>query len=165
MRNMKSPLLMPALVAASEGPGQAALRGLQDTGFRARAGGMTDRMTAEGGCHCGKVRFSVRFAAPPELLDCNCSVCSKTGFLHLIVDRGDFDLLRGEDALSEYRFGTGTARHLFCATCGIKSFYVPRSHPDGFSVNWRALEGVEGVTPVVRAYDGRNWEAARAALD
>jgi hypothetical protein len=125
---------------------------------------METRMTAEGGCHCGRVRFAVTFDVPPELLDCNCSVCSKTGFLHLIVGAADFELLQGADALTDYRFGSGTARHLFCATCGIKSFYVPRSHPDGFSVNWRALDGVDGVTPVVRAYDGRNWEKARTDL-
>jgi hypothetical protein len=121
-------------------------------------------MKAEGGCHCGAVRFSVVFAEPPELLDCNCSVCSKSGFLHLIQAKDEFTLLRGAEALAEYRFGSGTARHLFCTTCGVKSFYVPRSHPDGFSVNWRALDSVEGVTPVIRPYDGRNWEAARAAL-
>lgn len=125
---------------------------------------MTRTMSCEGGCHCGRVRFTVRFPDPPELLDCNCSVCSKTGFLHLIAGGGDFTLLRGADELAEYRFGTGTARHLFCRHCGIKSFYVPRSHPDGFSVNWRALDGVEGVTPVIRAYDGRHWEQARADL-
>jgi len=121
--------------------------------------------TAGGGCHCGRVRFTVRFADPPTLLDCNCSVCSKTGFLHLIAGAGDFTLERGAEVLTDYRFGSGTARHLFCSLCGIKSFYVPRSHPEGFSVNWRALEGVEDVTPVIRPYDGRNWEAARAALD
>jgi hypothetical protein len=121
--------------------------------------------TAEGGCHCGTVRFAVRFVAPPRLLDCNCSICAKTGFLHLIVGADDFTLLRGAEALSDYRFGTGTARHLFCRHCGIKSFYVPRSHPDGYSINWRALDGVAGITPVITPYDGRRgWEAARAAL-
>lgn len=119
---------------------------------------------ATGGCHCGKVHFSVRFADPPELLDCNCSVCAKTGFLHLIVDAADFILVRGADALSDYRWGSGTARHLFCNICGIKSFYVPRSHPDGFSVSWRALDEVDDVRPVIRAYDGRHWEQARAEL-
>ena len=120
---------------------------------------------ATGGCHCGQVRFRVRFPDPPELLDCNCSICAKTGFLHLIVEQADFTLLRGEAALTDYRWGSGTARHLFCATCGIKSFYVPRSHPDGWSVSWRALEGVDDVQPIVRFYDGRQWEKARAALD
>lgn len=120
---------------------------------------------AEGGCHCGAVRFAVRFADPPRLLDCNCSICRKTGFLHLIASAADFDLLRGAEALSDYRFGTGTARHLFCRVCGIKSFYVPRSHPDGYSVNWRALDEVAAITPVITPYDGAGgWEAARAAL-
>jgi hypothetical protein len=126
---------------------------------------MTSVVHAEGGCHCGAVRFRVRFAAPPTLLDCNCSICAKTGFLHLIVAADAFDLVSGADVLSDYRFGTGTARHLFCRHCGIKSFYVPRSHPDGFSVNWRALDGVDRIAPIIEPYDGRGgWEAARAAL-
>ncbi len=119
----------------------------------------------EGGCHCGAVRFAVRMPAAVTLLDCNCSICAKTGYLHLIVAAGDFTLLTDPAALSEYRFGSGTARHLFCATCGIKSFYVPRSHPDGYSVNWRALDDCRGIAVTVTAYDGRDWEAARAALD
>jgi hypothetical protein len=124
---------------------------------------MTMRETT-GGCHCGAVHFRVRFANPPELLDCNCSICAKTGFLHLISTAADFTLERGQDALTDYRWGSGTARHLFCRHCGIKSFYVPRSHPDGYSVNWRALDGVDDVVPVIRPYDGRNWEKARADL-
>jgi hypothetical protein len=124
-----------------------------------------DSIEAEGGCHCGAVRFRVRFAARPVLVDCNCSICTKAGFLHLIVAADAFALLQGSDALSDYRFGTGAAHHLFCRHCGIKSFYVPRSHPDGFSVNWRALDGVDDITAQIRPYDGRGgWEAARAAL-
>ena len=111
------------------------------------------------------MRFSVQFADPPALLDCNCTICAKTGLLHLIQTGSEFRLLRGGDALAEYRFGTGTARHLFCRTCGIKSFYVPRSHPDGFSVNWRALDAVEDIVPVIVPYDGRDgWEKARSEL-
>ncbi len=121
---------------------------------------------AEGGCHCGAVRFRVGFADPPQLLDCDCSICAKTGYLHLIVAADDFTLLAGGGALAEYRFGTGTARHLFCRHCGIKSFYVPRSHPDGYSVNWRALDAVDAIVPVIMPYAGRDgWEQARAALD
>ena len=124
------------------------------------------RMAASGGCHCGAVRFAVRFPSPPVLLDCNCSVCVRTGFLHLIASAEDFTLLSGAEALTDYRFGTGTARHLFCRTCGIKSFYVPRSHPDDFSVNWRAIDGVDAIVPVLQPYDGRGgWEAALAALE
>lgn len=124
-----------------------------------------EKIELGGGCHCGAVRFTVRTAVPVSLIDCNCSICAATGFLHLIAEREDFTLLAGAEALAEYRFGTGAARHLFCRTCGIKSFYVPRSHPDGFSVNWRALAGTGGIPVTVVPFDGRgDWETARGAL-
>ena len=85
-----------------------------------------------GGCHCGAVRFSATMPdAPVPALACNCSVCSMTGFLHVMVPHDQFELLTGRDALTSYRFGTGAADHLFCSKCGVKSFYQPRSHPDG----------------------------------
>jgi hypothetical protein len=115
------------------------------------------RITHSGGCHCGRVRFDVQVGEKPEVLDCNCSMCSKTGFLHLIVPRSRFKLLSGGDALSTYTFNTGTAKHLFCSVCGIKSFYVPRSHPDGYSVNVRCLDQPIADMVVV-PIDGRNWE-------
>jgi hypothetical protein len=118
-----------------------------------------------GGCHCGRVRFEVEAPAGLELLECNCSMCSRSSFLHLIVPRDRFRLIAGEDALVEYRFGTGVARHLFCGTCGVKSFYVPRSHPDGYSVNARCLDPGSVTSMTIRPYDGRNWESARRNLD
>jgi hypothetical protein len=111
-----------------------------------------------GGCHCGRVRFEVLTAPRPEVLDCNCSICSKTGFLHLIVSKASFKLVSGGDVISTYTFNTGTAKHLFCSICGIKSFYVPRSHPDGYSVNVRCLDAPIADMVVTRI-DGRNWEA------
>jgi hypothetical protein len=111
-----------------------------------------------GGCHCGRVRFEVRAPSAPEVLDCNCSICSKTGFLHLIVSKESFKLVSGGEALTAYTFNTGAAKHLFCSVCGIKSFYVPRSHPDGYSVNVRCLD--EPIPDmVVKRIDGRNWKA------
>ena len=121
-------------------------------------------MRVSGGCHCGAVRFEADVAEGARLLDCNCSMCAKTGFLHLIVPEADFRLLQGAELLSEYRFGTGAARHLFCSRCGIKSFYRPRSHPDGISINARALDGDDWRALPVDAFDGRNWEDARANL-
>jgi hypothetical protein len=117
-------------------------------------------ITHTGGCHCGRVRFEVRAPAHLEVTECNCSMCAKLAYLHLIVPRSRFTLLSGEDALTSYRFNTGSARHLFCAICGIKAFYVPRSHPEGVRVNVRCLdEGtVTGMTVVPT--DGRNWEQA-----
>ena len=97
------------------------------------------------------------------MLDCNCSICRSTGFLHIIVPHEQFVLERGNDALTSYRFGTGAADHLFCSKCGIKSFYQPRSHPDAWSVNARCLD--ETVALAIETFDGRQWEIAKAALD
>ena len=118
-----------------------------------------------GGCHCGRVRFEVDAPADLEVSECNCSICSRTGFLHLIVPSSHFRLLAGREALASYRFHTGTAEHLFCSVCGIKSFYVPRSHPDGYSVNARCLDPASVASvAVVRHFDGANWEAHAAEL-
>jgi hypothetical protein len=121
--------------------------------------GQTDELvTHAGGCHCGRVRFQVRSPARIEVLDCNCSICAMTGFLHLIVPAAQFQLLRGADMLACYQFNTGAARHLFCRVCGIKSYYVPRSHPDGFSVNARCLDAGTVTGMRVLACNGRDWE-------
>ena len=122
-------------------------------------------MKIEGGCHCKAVRFVAEVPQAVDALDCNCSICAKTGFRHLMVPHGDFALVRGADALTSYRFGTGAAEHLFCATCGVKSFYQPRSHPDSWSVNVNALDDVSGLEMTVSQFDGRNWEQARGKLD
>lgn len=114
----------------------------------------------KGGCHCGAVRFELRAPSPVSVLSCSCSICRMTGFLHVIAARADFRLLAGADALTEYRFNTGTARHLFCKICGIKSFYVPRSHPDGYSVNYTCLDSDDRPEAVMGSFDGANWEAS-----
>jgi hypothetical protein len=115
-------------------------------------------VTYTGGCHCGRVRFEVTAPARLQVFDCNCSICSKSGYLHLIVPKSRFNLLSGAQSLTTYTFNTGTAQHLFCAVCGIKSFYVPRSFPDGYSVNARCLDGgtLAGLTVV--PFDGKDWE-------
>ena len=115
-------------------------------------------VTHRGGCHCGRVRFEVRAPAALSVSECNCSMCSKAGYLHLVVRAEHFKLLSGADVLTTYTFNTGTAQHLFCSVCGIKSFYVPRSHPDGFSVNARCLDEGTVREQTVRPFDGRNWE-------
>ena len=117
-----------------------------------------------GGCHCGAVRFTAKMPDPPlEALDCNCSICSMTGFLHVMVQHEDFELVTGRDSLASYRFGTGAAEHLFCSNCGVKSFYQPRSHPDAWSVNAHCLD--EPVELEIDRFDGRHWENAKARLD
>lgn len=121
-------------------------------------------MIVEGGCHCRDVRFRCELPDPPvAALSCNCSICSATGFLHVIVRHGDFELLSGRDALTSYRFGTGSAEHLFCKRCGIKSFYQPRSHPEAWSVNGHCLDDPPELT--IEGFDGRDWERAKANLD
>jgi hypothetical protein len=117
----------------------------------------------EGGCHCGRVRFRVR-ADLSRLSECNCSICTKKGILHLGVSPEEFELLHGAEALSTYQFNTNTAKHTFCATCGIHAFYVPRSDPDMISVNARCLDGVDPADlKPARFFDGRNWDEAYAA--
>ena len=115
-------------------------------------------MRYSGGCHCGAIKFEVNAPAEVEVEDCNCSICVKSGFLHLIVPTGQFQLLRGADALAEYRFNTGIARHFFCKICGIKSFYVPRSNPDGYSVNANCVDWHDKVDLTIEEFDGQNWE-------
>src|SRR6476661_6412796 len=121
-------------------------------------------MKVRGGCHCGAVRFEAEVADPPvPALDCNCSVCRMTGFVHVMVPHEEFELVSGRDALASYRFGTGAANHLFCRHCGVKSFYQPRSHPDDWSINVHSLD--EPLVLDVTKFDGRHWERAKANLD
>ena len=117
----------------------------------------------EGGCHCRRVRFRVRVERHVAL-DCNCSVCTKKGFLHLIVPLAAFELLQGEGELALYEFNTGTAKHRFCRTCGVHPFYTPRSHPGELDVNVRCLDGDALSEFEIRAFDGANWEQAVGTL-
>lgn len=125
---------------------------------------MSEHVTHMGGCHCGEVAFEV--VAPTELRvqECNCSICRMTGFLHLIVPASRFRLVKGADSLTNYSFNTRTAKHLFCRRCGIKSFYVPRSNPDGFSVNVRCLDPATIARLDIEPFDGQNWERSGDAL-
>ncbi len=122
------------------------------------------KIPVRGGCHCGAVKYEVTVSRQLLVHECNCSICSKSGYLHLIVPAKDFRLLSGKDQLSEYRFNTGMARHLFCSQCGIKSFYVPRSNPDGYSVNVNCLDLPGKVVITVEEFDGQNWELNAGAL-
>jgi len=111
-----------------------------------------------GGCHCGAVRFEADLPDEVVALSCNCSICAMTGFIHVIVDKANFRIQSGEDNQIEYTFNTGVAKHLFCKTCGVKSFYHPRSHPDGISVNLRCFDADQGIAGRIEDFDGANWE-------
>jgi hypothetical protein len=115
----------------------------------------------EGGCHCGRVRFRVT-ANLSRVTYCNCSMCAKKGFLHLIVRPDQFELISGKEELTSYRFNTGAAQHTFCATCGIHPFYVPRSDPDKTDVNVRCLDGVDIDLLDIKQFDGQHWEQSMA---
>lgn len=117
-----------------------------------------------GGCHCGAVRFEAELPQAFEVEDCNCSMCAMSGNIHVIVPSSRFRLLQGADNLTEYTFNTRRARHLFCKTCGIKSFYVPRSNPDGFAVTWRCLDDWADLDVTISPFDGQNWEANAGRL-
>lgn len=117
-----------------------------------------------GGCHCGAVRFEMDLPHPIEAEECNCSICAMSGNIQVIVPASRFRMQHGADALREYRFGTGQARHLFCIRCGIKSFYIPRSNPDGVAVTWRCLDDWMSLDVTVEAFDGQNWEENAARL-
>jgi len=120
-------------------------------------------MLHTGSCHCGAVAFEVE--APEEIVaqDCNCSLCAKAGFLHLIVPKSKFRLLKGEESLTTYSFNTGVAKHTFCKICGIKPFYSPRSNPDGIDVNVRCLDNTPAKLKI-EPFDGQNWEKNAASL-
>jgi hypothetical protein len=117
-----------------------------------------------GSCHCGAVQIEVEAPADIEATGCNCSICERVGFLHLIVPASRFRLVQGRESLTSYRFNTGVAEHLFCKVCGCKPYYVPRSNPDGFSVNVRCLDRATVRSVTVKPFDGRNWEQNAAAL-
>ncbi|HEY3639007.1 MAG TPA: GFA family protein [Rhizomicrobium sp.] len=112
----------------------------------------------KGGCHCGAVSFEVLAPDEVEVQACNCTICHMTGYFHLIVPKARFRLLSGSDVLTSYTFNTETAKHTFCSVCGIKSFYTPRSHPDGYSVNFRCLNAEDFHSVLTTEFDGRNWE-------
>ncbi|HEV2562379.1 MAG TPA: GFA family protein [Rhizomicrobium sp.] len=118
----------------------------------------------KGGCHCGAVQIEVLAPDEIEIRSCNCSMCERVGFLHYIVPKSHFRLVSGEDKLTLYEFNTKTAKHLFCSICGVKSFYVPRSHPDGYSVNFRCLNPDDFTSVLTGEFDGKHWEKHVAEL-
>ncbi|HEY0707238.1 MAG TPA: GFA family protein [Polyangia bacterium] len=127
-----------------------------------RAGGELKKSRYEGGCHCGRIRFVVAADLATAAV-CNCSICTKKGFIHLIVGPEDFTLVSGREDLTTYEFNTKTAKHHFCRHCGMHPFYIPRSDPNKIDVNVRCLDDIDLEKVHASHFDGKNWEAANTA--
>ena len=123
-----------------------------------------DLIRHSGSCHCGAVKFEFQAVSELPVLICNCSICRRTKFEHVIVPKENFTLIEGKASLTTYRFGTQTAVHTFCSTCGVKPFYSPRSHPDSYSVNLNCVDQQTVSGTIVEYFDGQNWEQARENL-
>lgn len=118
----------------------------------------TELVTHRGGCHCGTVTFEFDAGADVVLYRCNCSICRLQDPLHLIIPAGRFRLLSGGDTISTYTFNTGVAKHHFCSRCGIKSFYIPRTNPDGVSIDFRCVDSSTFGRIDIDDFDGENWD-------
>lgn len=139
------------------------LAGSVITLFAARKARSTEELEKQtksytGGCHCKKVRFRVR--APKHLVawDCNCSICHMKKNWHFVVPYANFELLSGEDVLTEYKFNTMVAKHVFCSVCGVQAYYRPRSNPDGIAVTLACVPEDQIESYEIRKFDGTNWE-------
>ncbi len=115
-------------------------------------------VTHLGGCHCKQIQFEVLGEENIQILNCTCSICSIVNYKHYIVDKSKFKLIKGKDLLSNYTFNTKTAKHIFCKICGIKSFYIPRSHPDSISVNLNCIYSNTVKKIKIIKFDGKNWK-------
>lgn len=118
----------------------------------------SDLIVATGGCHCGAVAWSADLTKDIEAHECNCTLCGMMGFAHVIVPKSKFHMIKGEEKLSLYTYNTHAAKHYFCSVCGVKSFYVPRSNPDGYSLNLRCMDTSVFETVKVVPFDGLHWE-------
>lgn len=120
-------------------------------------------MQYNGSCHCGTVKFAIEAPDSVEVEQCNCSICSKSGYLHLILPLDKFQLLQGQEYLTTYQFNSGIAKHTFCKICGIKPFYTPRSNPDGIDINVNCLDTRPSEIKIV-PFDGIHWEQNASSL-
>lgn len=119
---------------------------------------MTDPKKYTGGCHCGRVRYEVEADLSQPVIACNCSICNKTGTLLTFVPAAAFKLLAGGDALVDYQFAKKHIHHLFCPTCGIRSFAHGEAPGGGtmFAVNVRCLDDVDIGALTVNHFDGKS---------
>ena len=115
-------------------------------------------VTHLGSCHCKQIQFEVTGKNNIQVLDCSCSICSIVNYKHYVVDKSQFKLLKGKKYLSTYTFNTKVAKHMFCKICGIKSFYIPRSHPDSISINLNCINSKTINKVKIIKFDGKHWK-------
>jgi hypothetical protein len=121
--------------------------------------GMNGLKTYAGGCHCGKVRYETQLDLGGQLITCNCSICGKTGTVLAFTPAEHFTLRSGEEVLTDYQFGKKNIHHLFCSTCGVRSF-ARGTMPDGTrmcAVNVRCLDDVDVSALKVTPVDGKRF--------
>ncbi len=116
----------------------------------------TQVRTYAGSCHCGAVKYEVTMVPPQKAAACNCSLCSRAGWLLAFVPDGNFRLLSGEDELTEYRFNKRHINHLFCSKCGVRPFSrgTDRSGAATVAVNLRTLADFDVTALEVHSFDG-----------
>lgn len=117
-------------------------------------------MKYTGGCHCGEVQYEVELGEIKELLSCNCSICSKSGWLLLFAPDSNFKLLKGEKFLTDYQFGKKNIHHLFCSKCGVRSFSLGANPSTGEkmrAINARCLNDFNIEAYPLRKVDGKNF--------
>ncbi|MBX3232938.1 MAG: GFA family protein [Labilithrix sp.] len=117
---------------------------------------MSEDKTYRGSCHCGAVSYEVTMPPPAEAVSCNCSICSRAGWLLAFAPASSFQLLSGEDALGDYQFARKSTHHLFCTTCGVRSFSRGNG-PDGsvmVGINLRCLADFDWAAIPVQTFDG-----------
>jgi hypothetical protein len=114
-------------------------------------------MAYKGGCHCGKVAFDVD-GEIDHVLECNCSICSKRGYLLWFVPRASLHLKTPESELSTYTFNKHRIKHHFCPTCGVAPFGMGSDGKGDAmaAMNVRCLEGVDPASLETVPYDGRS---------
>ena len=111
-----------------------------------------------GSCHCQKVQYKIITPKEIKLIYCNCSICVIEDYKHLIIDKIKFELITGKNNVTTYSFNTHNAKHYFCKHCGIKSFYIPRSHPNSISINFRCIKNNKLKIKKIIKFKGKNWE-------
>lgn len=120
---------------------------------------LTNMKTYTGGCHCQKVRYEVDMEELTEAMSCNCSICSKRGWLLTFVPASSYRLITGADEVTTYNFNKNKIDHIFCKTCGTASY---GSGSDGagntmIAINVRCLDDIDVNILKINHVDGKNF--------